>query len=180
MKSLFLVAVFISSLADAQSLTQWKVSEVYSTHPASVANAQIITKFGKHLTTKIVAMTSVESEIHNLEDAECEAMLKRDTATLKIIWARDFTLEDSQSEVVVGANPIPYYVSFGRMIKRIDFIDDMVFTKGYEFARLLKTDGTLADPEVREFFHTWVNKDQKWRLITRINQPSSTTSISID
>ena len=180
MKSLFFIAIFICHLTHAQSLFQGKAADAYNTHTVTRTTDQVITKYGKHLTTKTMALTPVETQIHDLEDAECEAMLKRDTATLRTIWARDFTLDDPQSELMVGENPIPYYVSFGRMIKRIDFMEDMVFTKGYEFVRLLKTDGTLADPEVREFFHTWVNKDEKWKLITRINQPSSTTSISIE
>jgi hypothetical protein len=112
-------------------------------------------------------LSLLESQIHTVELRESNALLQRDTATLKILWDRDFTMDMPLDEVVAGNNPIPYYIVCNRRIERIDEIDNIVYCKGIEYVRILKENGTLGEMKNRKFFHSWMKKDGEWKLITK-------------
>ena len=120
-----------------------------------------------------IAMTNfqlspIENEIADLEGLECDALLKRDTAVLRRLWARDFTLDDPLNELVDGKNPLPYYVSYTRMVEKLTVIgDDMVYTSGKEFLQRLRTDGVVEDRVERKYFHAWTRKFGVWKLTTK-------------
>src|SRR5688572_18940675 len=57
--------------------------------------------------TDNLQMSALEREISDLESLECKALLKRDTAMLKKLWARDFTLDESSGEILTNSgNPL--------------------------------------------------------------------------
>ncbi len=109
----------------------------------------------------------IENEIADIESSEIKALLKRDTAALKKIWSRDFTLEEPQNKVNFEKNPLPRYVSLNRTILKITILDNVVYTSGREYSQLLRRDGRLDDPIERDFFHTWKNRYGVWRMSTK-------------
>lgn len=121
----------------------------------------------------IIAMTNlqllpIENEIADLEGLECNALLKRDTAILRKLWTRDFTLDDPLNELVDGKNPLPYYVSYTRMVEKLTVMgDDMVYTSGQEFLQRLRTDGIVEERVTRKYFHAWTRKFGVWKLTTK-------------
>lgn len=112
-------------------------------------------------------LTPVEDQIFNLEVQECSAMLKRDTSRIKELWQRDYTLDDPAKEIVTGKNPLPYYVSLGRVIEKLTVIEKVAFVSGNETYREIKYDGKLTDTAKRNFFHTWTFQNGSWKLTTR-------------
>jgi hypothetical protein len=117
--------------------------------------------------TSGIIMSPIEKEICELEALECKAILKRDTSVLRTLWFRDFTVDDPLNEVVIGKNPLPYYVSFSRMVENFSVLENMVFTSGYELVQRLKANAKIGDPVKRNYFHKWVRKNGVWKLASK-------------
>lgn len=118
-------------------------------------------------TTNLI-LTVLENTILDLEERECIAVIKRDTSALRELWGRDFTLDNPANEVMVSANPLPFYVSVTRMIEQLWTSDDnFISITGEETVQLLKSNGSVAPPEKRKFRHIWTNKNGSWKLTTR-------------
>lgn len=120
-------------------------------------------------TTRNFQLTPLESEILDLEVMESNALVKRDTAILKNLWARDFTEDDKPENKIlhVGGNPIPYYTVVSRMIEKFTNMGDIVFTSGHETYQKLRRDGSLEEMVKVEFFHTWTRKYGVWKITTK-------------
>lgn len=121
------------------------------------------------IATYNLQLSVMEREMAELESRESQAVLKRDTAELIKLWARDFTLDEASDKLVNGKNPLPYYASFSRLIERCTPVGNDVYTSGYEMVQLLPTNGPMKDPVKRTFFHAWTRKNGQWKLITRTN-----------
>lgn len=118
------------------------------------------------VTTKL-RLTSLEKEILELESQECKSLLKRDTAALKDIWVRDFTLDEPQNELHLGKNPIPYYVGIHRTIERFIILDNTIQLSGYENSGRLRSGGKVEAPIIQKFTHVWTRMPFKWKLLTK-------------
>lgn len=110
-------------------------------------------------------LSAIENEISDLESMECTAILKRDTAVLKTLWTRDFTLDAPSSELVNSQNTLPYYASLSRMVEKFTVMDgNVIYTSGYEMVQPLKANGGVDDPVKRNYFHTWMRRNGIWKL----------------
>ena len=119
------------------------------------------------LATSNFLPTTVEKAIVEMENLECTALLKRDTAALRTFWLRDFTQDAPQSDLLLGNNPIPYYVSLSRFLEKFTDLGNMVITSGTESFVLLNTNGKVENRKERHFSHTWVRKGFSWMLATK-------------
>jgi hypothetical protein len=117
--------------------------------------------------THNLQMSAIENEIADLEDRECKAILKRDTAVLIMLWTRDFTVDEPSSGLVNSKNTLPYYASFSRMVEKFTDMGDIIYTSGYEMVQPLKADGGIDDPVKRNYFHRWVKRNGVWKLATK-------------
>ena len=68
---------------------------------------RVIVKEHIAFTSVNLVLSATESQIIDMENLECNALLKRDTSALKKIWMRDFTLDAPQNDLLLGQNPIP-------------------------------------------------------------------------
>lgn len=143
---------------------------------------QILSKDHLIFYTDYILMSPLESEITDLESRECTALLKRDTATLVRLWARDFTLDEPTNKLATGKNPLPYYVSFTRIVEKLGAFDNIVFTSGYELSQQLNLNGKLDDPIKRNYSHTWTKEFGVWKLTTNTHggMTKSNLTISLD
>lgn len=128
---------------------------------------QIVVKGNIAFTTYNLQLSPVENEIADLEALECNALLKRDTAVLKKIWTRDFTLDDQLNELVNGQSILPYYSSYSRMVEKCTVMENLVYTSGFEYVQTLKLHENLKDPIKRNYSHTWVRRYGVWKLSTK-------------
>lgn len=110
----------------------------------------------------------VEELILTLESQECEAVRIRDQATLQRLWSRDFTLDQKQTEVVSSSNALPAYLSYNRMIEKINVIDsNTVYTSGFEYFQEFKNDLNVTAPTIQKYFHEWSKVNGVWKLTTK-------------
>lgn len=151
--------VFNEAVRDTNSLLQ----SFYDTR----GNTRWISKDHVTIVTTKLRLTSIEEEILELESQECKALLKRDTAALKDIWLRDFTLEEPQNELHLGKNPIPYYVGIHRTIEKFIILENTIYLSGYENTGRLKGDGKVEAPIIQKFTHVWTKKPFRWKLLTK-------------
>jgi len=113
-------------------------------------------------------MSKIENEITDLESRECGAVKKRDTLVLIRLWARDFTLDKKQNEVVYSKHALPNYMSLTRMIENLTVVDSStVFTSGYEMFQEIKDDWKVEPPAKRNYSHTWTRRNGLWKLTTK-------------
>jgi hypothetical protein len=114
-------------------------------------------------------LSSVEIEIMDLESRECVAVEKKDTITLAILWARDFTQKKKHNELVQNKHGLPSYLSLRRMIESFSAIDNnIVLTSGYETFREIKNGWKIEPPTRLKYFHTWTRNNGLWKLTTKI------------
>lgn len=148
-------------------------SNTYQTNSLSsftgAKQPRIIMRDNISFTTYNLQFTPLENEILDLEVIESNALVKRDTAILKKLWARDFTADDKPENKIlhVGGNPIPYYTVVSRLIEKFTYMGDIVFTSGYEYSQKLRRDGSLEEMITVEFFHTWTRKYGMWKITTK-------------
>jgi hypothetical protein len=112
----------------------------------------------------------VERQIIGLESEECNALLKRDTATLKRIWARDYSLDEPANRLVLGRNPLPYYTVMKRIVENLAATDSVVFTSGVELVQMIQVERKVNHVVKRRFFHTWRKTNFVWKLTTKVHE----------
>ncbi len=118
--------------------------------------------------TPNLQMSAIEHEIGDLESRECGALKNRDTLALLNLWARDFTLEEKQNELVYERNGLKNYLSLSRMIEAITSMDSQtVMTSGYEMFREVREGWKIQPDSTRRFFHVWTKKNGAWKLTTK-------------
>lgn len=121
----------------------------------------------KHIAFKShhLRTSAIENQILELESQECGALKDRDTLALMRLWARDFTLDKKQNELVYGKQTLPNYLSLTRMIESIMVVDsNTVFTSGYEMFQEIKYGSKLEQPAKRSYSHTWIRRNGLWKL----------------
>jgi hypothetical protein len=114
-----------------------------------------------------IALTPVEEELARAESIEIRALVERDTAVLKTIWMRDFTLDEPHNTVHRDRNPLPQYLSLHRRIEKLTLVDDHAYVTGIEYAVHVSPDGKVNTLYTRNYSHMWVKKLFDWKLATK-------------
>ncbi|HEY0744205.1 MAG TPA: hypothetical protein VGD40_22215 [Chryseosolibacter sp.] len=110
----------------------------------------------------------LEEMIVTFESQECDALRTRDQSTLQRLWSRDFTLDKKQPEVVSSSNSLPAYLSYNRIIEKINVIDaNTVYTSGYESFQEFKNDLNVRPHTIQKYFHAWTKTNGLWKLTTK-------------
>jgi hypothetical protein len=116
-----------------------------------------------------LVVSPLEKEIAELESRECDAVKKQDGVTLRSLWARDFSLDKKQNEIVTGNNALPNYLSFSRVVEKITTLNaNMVCTSGYELYREITNSSKLQPTARRTYFHTWKRENGIWKLTSKM------------
>ena len=116
-------------------------------------------------------LSFVEELIINLESDECEALRKRDQLALRRLWAKDFTIQQKQNKLVTNDNPLPSYLSFGRMIEKITVVDSATaLVSGYEMYQEFTTGVNTSPRTIQKFFHAWTKQNGFWKLSTKTHE----------
>lgn len=118
---------------------------------------------------------SAEADIRKLEEQERQAVLRKDTATLRKIWDRYFIVNAPVNRVVVsGDDPInrpviiqTTYASFTREIEEILVRGDVVFSMGSEVVVLAGNAPNAGKEVKRRFTNIWLKQGNTWTLGAR-------------
>jgi uncharacterized protein (TIGR02246 family) len=120
------------------------------------------------------AQTTAEIEIRNLEDAQRQAFLKKDTATLFKLFSPDFvvnaptnkitTLQELMQLMRQGAVDMEV---FERITERVTFNNNIAIAMGNE---TLHPTGQMPDAGrtvKRRYTNIWMKTDGGWQLVAR-------------
>src|SRR5690349_8133983 len=125
---LFILFVTTSTFAQNQDTTAAKSFNVNSRSLSDYTrDTHYMVRENVVLAMSKLSLAPVEDQIFNLEVKESNAVLRRDTAILKELWQRDFTLDNPAKEIVRGKNTLPYYVSLNRLIEKLTVMENVVF-----------------------------------------------------
>jgi len=119
--------------------------------------------------------SSIEAIIRNLEQRECKAALEKDTATLRQLWADDYTVNSPANRVVTGGKntldrPVINQadnVSFTRVIEHIMIKDGYAVAMGNETVVPRSNDTKKAVPIKRRYTNVWMMDRGEWKLTAR-------------
>jgi hypothetical protein len=117
--------------------------------------------------TDINELSGVRFEVSQMEILECNAILRRDTVLLTTIWSRDFTLDTPMNRLVTGKSSMEKYVSYSRVVERINHLGDFVYTSGHEFLHPFSDGPITGEGRKRNFSHTWSKKSGTWKLVNK-------------
>jgi hypothetical protein len=118
---------------------------------------------------------SLEALIRRLDDAEAQALLRRDSSALRRIWARDFTVNNPRSSITRGSEEVVAlirngtidYSSVAREIETILFHGDAVIVMGSETITPVNKAPLAGRTLRRRFTHFWMRRSGEWRLTAR-------------
>jgi len=118
-----------------------------------------------------------EREIRAIEDRERIAMLNADTATLRKIWADDFTVNPpsninkitttSQELFDMMNSGTIRFTSFTRDIEHITIRNDLAITMGREEVVFTGNVPQAGQTIKRRFTNIWLKKNGAWRISFR-------------
>ena len=126
-------------------------------------------------TAQAASQDSLETLIRRLDRAEAEGLLNRDSAALRRIWARDFTVNNPRNSITRGSEEVIAlirngtidYSSFTREIETILFHGNTVIVMGSEVITPVRKAPFAGQTVRRRFTHFWMLRDGQWRLTAR-------------
>ena len=117
---------------------------------------------------------AVETEINNLEQNEVQAVLSKDTVTLKKLWDKDFVVNNPENKIVLAkSNPLDRPVlqnqrtSFTRVVEKIIINGNIAISMGRETVVSMNDASKTEQNVERRYTNIWMKKDVSWKLIAR-------------
>lgn len=111
------------------------------------------------------ASTPLEKIVMEQDAEENQALLRRDTAKLRQLWQRDFTMDVPVHELVTGKSRLPFYASCSRVYENVEQSGGLFFVTGIEFVQELDQRGRMEPSYKRRFSHTWKQTGLGWKLV---------------
>jgi hypothetical protein len=114
-----------------------------------------------------------EAEVRAMEAVEVNAVLQRDTAMLRKIWAADFMVNAPINIIAVGGQVemvnagILSYTSFTRNIERVMVMKELVITMGNEIVVPAGTNPMAGQTIQRRYSNLWMKEKGKWIMVAR-------------
>ena len=114
-----------------------------------------------------------ETEVRAMEQVEVQALLQKDTVTLKKIWAPDFMVNSPFNMVFIGGQVglvsagIISYTSFIRNIEHVMVLKDVVITMGSETVIPSGVDPMAGQTIQRRYTNIWMKEKGEWIMVAR-------------
>ncbi len=117
---------------------------------------------------------AIETEIRALEQNEVQAVLNKDTVTLRKLWDKDYIVNNPENKIVLAkANPVDRPImhnqrnSFTREVDKILVNGDIVISMGKETVTSMKESSQTKQIVERRYTNIWMKKDGLWKLVAR-------------
>lgn len=114
-----------------------------------------------------------EDDVRAIEQVEVQALLQKDTVTLKKIWAPGFMVNSPFNMVFIGGQVglvsagIISYTSFIRNIEHVMVLKDAVITMGSEIVIPSGLDPMAGQTIQRRYSNIWIKEKSNWILVAR-------------
>jgi ketosteroid isomerase-like protein len=122
----------------------------------------------------VYSQKDAEAEIRKLEDAQREAFLKKDTATLFTIFSPNFvvnaptnrvtTLQDLKLLIRKGEVDME---DFERVTEKITFTNNIAIAMGHETLRPTGKMPNAGKTVKRRYTNIWMKTNESWQLVAR-------------
>lgn len=116
---------------------------------------------------------AIETEIRNLERSEVQAVLNKDTVTLKKLWDKDYIVNNPENKIVLAKpNPVDRPVlqqqrtSFTREVEKVLINGYVAISMGKEIVVSMEKASESQTVE-RRYTNIWMMKDGSWKLVAR-------------
>ncbi|HEX2853380.1 MAG TPA: nuclear transport factor 2 family protein [Opitutaceae bacterium] len=117
---------------------------------------------------------AIETEIRRLEQAEVEAVLAKDTETLKKLWDKDYVVHNPEGQIVPAtpdpaARPVMQRTrtAFTRHVEHLTIRENLVISMGSETVVPLGEAPSSTVPVKRRYTNIWMKTEAGWKLIAR-------------
>ncbi len=117
---------------------------------------------------------TIETEIKNLEQNEVQAVLNKDTITLKKLWDKDYVVNNPENKIVLAKlNSVDRPVlqkqrtSFTREVEKIIINGDIAISMGKETVVSIEDASKSGQTIERRYTNIWMKKDGSWKLVAR-------------
>ncbi len=127
--------------------------------------------FGYYLSAQ---NATVETEIRNLEQTEVQAVLHKDTMTLKKLWDKDYIVNNPENKIILAEqNSINRPVlqkqrtDFSREVEKILLNGNIAISMGKEIVTSMTDSSKSEKTIVRRYTNIWMKKDGLWKLVAR-------------
>ena len=115
----------------------------------------------------------IKSEINSLEQKGIQAILQKDSATLRKLWSPTFMVNAPTNMVVYGgqvemvmSGKISYTLFTGEM-EQLKVIGDIVITMGHETVVPSPGNRNAGQTIQRRYTHIWQRNNGSWMLMAR-------------
>lgn len=121
----------------------------------------------------ISAQTTAETQVRALEQNEVQALLSRDTSTLRKLWSPDLMTNSSSNRVNIGRqvdfvkSGLIDLTAYTRNIEQVRTEGDIVITMGSESVTPRGSLDKPGTPQLRRVTSVWMKQNGIWRLIAR-------------
>lgn len=116
----------------------------------------------------------LENKIKDLEQREVQAVLNKDTITLKRLWDKDYVVNNPEGKIVLAKhNSVDRPVlqrqrtSLTREVEKIIVNGDVAISMGNETVVAMGDDSKPEQTTRRRYTNTWMKKGGSWKLIAR-------------
>jgi ketosteroid isomerase-like protein len=115
----------------------------------------------------------IKTEINALEQKGIQAILQKDSATLRKLWSPTFMVNAPTNMVVRGGQVEMVmsgqisYTSFTREMEQLMVMGDMVITMGHEKVVAVMGNRNGGQTIERRYTHVWEKKNGSWLLMAR-------------
>ena len=117
---------------------------------------------------------NIETEIRSLEQTAVQAVINKDTATLKKIWDKDYIVNNPDNKIILaGANVLDRpamqksKAKFTREVEQISINGNFVISMGSETVVPGGDDPKAGQTIKRRYTNIWMKKDGTWKVIAR-------------
>jgi hypothetical protein len=122
----------------------------------------------------VAQRSEIVNEIKKLEQEEVQAVLNKDTITLKRLWDKDYVVHNPENKIVVaGTNPLNRPVlqnqrtSFTRTVENIIINDNIAISMGRETVVSFNEASKSEQITERRYTNIWMKKNGFWKLTAR-------------
>lgn len=117
---------------------------------------------------------NVDAAIRSLEQIEVQAVLEKDTVTLRRIWDKNLIVNSPENRVVLStANPADRPVmtkarlSFTRQVEQILVRGNTAISMGSETLIPAGDQSQSGQPVKRRYTNIWEKQEGSWKLVAR-------------
>ena len=117
---------------------------------------------------------NIESEIRSLEQTLVQAVINKDTATLRKLWDKDCIVNNPDNKIILAqANIMDKPVMqkqkafFTRNVEQILINGNVVISMGSETVIPAGDDAKAGQTIKRRYTNIWMQKDGAWKVIAR-------------